>query len=242
MVRFYTGTAGWSYDHWKGGFFPIGLAKSRWFEHYAERFNAVEVNATFHRIFPDATIIKWREQVSADFRYVLKVPRLVTHEMLLAGCEEEIAAFAGSASLLNDRLGMLLLQVAPSTPYDLGRLRAALQAFPDSARVAVEFRAEVWRQAAVRELLEGLGAAHVSVDAPGMRLSEWLTGPRAYLRLHGRTKMYFSNYSDDELVEIAALARRMAERGAQEVYVFFNNDAAGFAPWNALVVQEILEN
>ncbi len=240
MARFYVGTSGWTYSHWKGSFYPPGLAQSRWFEHYAARFNAVEINATFYRLFSDSTYTKWREQAGADFRYALKAPRAATHEKLLLGCEEELAAFARSSALLEERLGMFLLQVAPSMPFDLPRLQAALQAFPDPTRVAVEFRAEIWRRPAARELLERLGAAYVSVDSPAMRPTGWLTGPRAYVRLHGRAQMYASNYSDAELAEFAALAQSFAARGAAEVYIFFNNDVGGFAPWNALVLQEML--
>jgi uncharacterized protein YecE (DUF72 family) len=239
-AHFHIGTSGWTYDHWKGDFYPARLARSRWFAFYTERFQAVEVNATFYRVFPDATFKKWRAQVGAGFRYVLKAPRLITHEKHLLGCEEDIRALWHSAELLEDRLGVILLQVAPDTPCDLGRLKAALMAFEDPCRVAVEFRAECWQQEGVRALLEELGAAHVSVDAPHTRLSEWVTGPAAYIRLHGRKGWYNSNYTHEELEEIAALARRMQARGAQAVYIFFNNDVGGFAPHNALTLKDIL--
>ena len=135
---------------------------------------------------------------------------------------------------------MLLLQIAPDMPYDLALLKSALTAFEDPCQVAVEFRAEYWRSEAVRSLLEELGTVYVSVDSPTTRLSEWVTGQAAYIRLHGRSGWYDSNYSLDELNEIAALARLMAERGAEKVYIFFNNDVGGYAPHNALALAEIL--
>ena len=119
-------------------------------------------------------------------------------------------------------------------------LRSALTAFEDPSQVAVEFRAEYWRSEAVRSLLEELGTVHVSVDFPTTRLSEWVTGKAAYIRLHGRSGWYDSNYSPGELNEIAALARQMADRGAEKVYIFFNNDVGGYAPHNALALAEIL--
>jgi len=240
MSVFYVGTSGWTYEHWKGDFYPSHLARSHWFEFYARSFRAVEVNATFYRAFADSTYHKWRTQAPPDFRYVLKAPRWITHEKLLVEVEAEIAAFWRSASLLEERLGGALLQVAPQTPYDLGRLRAALQAFPHPARVAVEFRAPSWERPEVRSLLRETSAALVSVDSPRSRLSEWVTGPLAYIRLHGRRRWYADDYSEDELKEIAALARRMADQGAQEVYVFFNNDVGGFAPHNAQMLRKML--
>lgn len=71
----HVGTSGWSYDHWKGCFYPEDLAKNRWFHFYAEHFNTVEINATFYRRFKDKTYHKWREQAPDGFRYVLKVLR-----------------------------------------------------------------------------------------------------------------------------------------------------------------------
>jgi uncharacterized protein YecE (DUF72 family) len=74
------GTSGWSYDHWRGGFYPDKLAKNRWFDFYAVRFNTVEVNATFYRRFKDSTYQNWRDRAPEGFRYVLKVPR--KHQLL----------------------------------------------------------------------------------------------------------------------------------------------------------------
>jgi uncharacterized protein YecE (DUF72 family) len=80
----------------------------------------------------------------------------------------------------------------------------------------------------------------VNVDSPEARLAGWVTGPRAYIRLHGRKRWYTGDYGPDELSEIAALARRMASQGAKEIYIFFNNDVGGFAPRNALALKEKL--
>jgi uncharacterized protein YecE (DUF72 family) len=240
MPVFYVGTSGWTYAHWKGQFYPEKLAKTHWFEYYVGLFQSVEINATFYRPFAESTYLKWRNQAPPGFRYVLKAPKQVTHANLLRDVEQELDSFWRSATLLGDRLGGVLLQVAPAMPYDLGRLRAALLAFGDPARVAVEFRAEAWDQPEVRALLEETGSALVSVDSPQTRPGEWVTGKMAYLRCHGRRRWYADNYSDDELAEFAALAQRMAERGAQEIYIFFNNDLGGYAPHNAQTLQKLM--
>ena len=239
---FYVGTSGWVYKHWKGTFYPKNLANSRWFDYYKDHFRSVEVNATFYRSFPDSTYIKWREQVDDEFRYVLKVPRLITHYKRLEDCEEDIRSFWRSASLLEDRLGMVLLQLSPNVPCDLERVKDALKAFGDPGRVAVEFRAECWQETPVRPLLEELGAAYVNVDSPYEHPAGWVTGPRAYIRLHGRGGMYTSDYNLEALDETAAMARQLADQGAKEIYIFFNNDVGGHAPKNALALQEMLGN
>ena len=135
---------------------------------------------------------------------------------------------------------MILLQVAPNTPYDLVRLKKALLAFPDSGRVAVEFRRPEWLSQDTISVLRSIGATICNVDSPQQKISDLLTSQRAYLRLHGRNHWYTYNYSEDELREIAALAQELARRGARRVYIFFNNDFEGYAPANALTLQGLL--
>ncbi len=239
---YFVGTSGWTYDHWKGCFYPQDLPKKSWFEYYASVFQAVEVNATFYRSFKDQTYANWRERAPQGFGYVLKVPQLITHRKYLVGVDEDIRTFYQSCSLLKDKFEMILLQIAPNMPYDLRRLQIALSAFPDPARVAVEFRRPEWLNPDTMSILNDTRAAICNVDSPQQRLSDTLTSDRAYLRLHGRNRWYAYNYSELELKEIADLARNLANKGAQRVYIFFNNDYEGYAPANARTLQSILNS
>jgi uncharacterized protein YecE (DUF72 family) len=234
------GTSGWTYDHWRGNFYPPHLAKSRWFDYYAERYKAVEINATFYRTFQDQTYLKWKARAPQGFVYVLKAPKTITHRKLLRDVETDIQAFSRSAALLGEKFGMILLQVAPSLPYDTGLLLDALQAFDDPGRVAVEFRHPRWYNPAIERLLSSVGAAFCNVDAPRQPMTDILTSQRAYLRLHGHEHWYSSDYSAEDLRQIADLARRLVARGADCVYIFFNNDIGGYAPANALLLQKLL--
>lgn len=237
---YFIGTSGWIYDHWQGCFYPPNLAKNRRFDFYATRFNAVEINATFYRTFQDQTYLKWKTRAPQEFGYVLKAPKTITHRKLLRDVETDIQAFCRSAALLGDKFEMILLQVAPQLPYDLGLLRNALQSFTDPARVAVEFRNQCWFNRDTEYLLSSVGAVFCNVDSPKQNLTEILTAERAYLRMHGHDRWYSSDYPDEELHKIAALIRRLAVRGARRVYIFFNNDFGGYAPANALVLQKLL--
>jgi len=237
---FFVGTSGWTYDHWKGRFYPQDLPQKSWFDYYAGKFSAVEVNATFYRTFKDQTYHNWRERAPQGFGYVLKAPRLITHRKYLLGVDEDIRAFYQSCSLLEDKFGLILLQVAPNMPYDLPRLHRALSTFPDPGRVAVEFRRAEWLNQDTLSLLHDLGAVICNADSPQQKLAGSLTSNRAYLRLHGRNTWYAYNYSHDELAEIADLAHSLVGKGASQVYVFFNNDFEGYAPANALTLQGML--
>jgi uncharacterized protein YecE (DUF72 family) len=230
---YHIGTSGWTYDDWKGRFYPADLARKRWFEYYSSQFLTVEVNATFYRSFKDDTYLGWKKKAPNGFRYVLKAPQTITHQKLLIDVEEEVKNFVQSALLLEDRLGLLLLQIAPSTPYDLKRLKQALLAFPDPSMVAVEFRNPDWISKEAETLLRDLGVTFCNPDSPLQNLSRVLTSKRAYLRMHGRRKWYSDFYTADELAEIADIARDLARRGANEVYIFFNNDYFANACTNA---------
>lgn len=237
---FFTGTSGWTYDHWLGCFYPKGLAKSRWFDYYAGRFNAVEINATFYRTFQDQTYLNWKARAPQGFGYVLKAPKTITHYKLLRDVEADIQAFCRSAALLGDTFQAILLQVAPNQPYDPGLLRSALLTFTDPTRVAVEFRNERWFNPEIESLLASIGAIFCNADSPRQRLTGFLTSDRAYIRLHGRMNWYSCDYSETDLLEIASLARSMVQKGAGQVFTFFNNDFGGFAPANALTLQKML--
>ncbi len=237
---FYIGTSGWIYNHWKGRFYPQNLPQKRWFDYYAGKFSVVEVNATFYGTFKDQTYNNWRERAPQGFGYVLKAPRLITHRKYLLGVEEDIRTFYCSCSLLEDNFQLILLQVAPNTPYDPPRLRRALSAFPDQSRVAVEFRRDEWFNLETLGLLQEVGAVICNVDSPRHKLADNLTSSRAYLRLHGRNNWYAYNYSNAELAEIADLAHSLVNKGAKQVYIFFNNDFEGYAPANAMTLQGML--
>jgi uncharacterized protein YecE (DUF72 family) len=241
LARYFIGTSGWTYGHWRGNFYPADLPKSRWFGHYITQFNAVEVNATFYRTFKDQVYHNWRARSPAGFRFVLKAPRTITHYKYLVDAAGEIQAFDRSAHLLEEKLGLILLQVAPGTPYDLGRLRDALQAFSDPSKVAVEFRHESWLSEETRRLLSEVGSAYCNADSPRKPLASWLTSGAGYLRLHGRKHWYASDYTPEELSEIAGMARQMVAGGADQVYIFFNNDFEGYAPKNALALLAMLK-
>jgi uncharacterized protein YecE (DUF72 family) len=239
--QFLVGTSGWSYPHWQGVFYPEDLPKSRWFEYYIQKFATVEINATFYRFFKDQTYVKWHDNAPKQFKYVLKAPRLISHRKYLKDAADQIKAFWQSANLLKNKLGLILLQLAPGMPYDPERLRQALLTFKIPGKVAVEFRHKKWFTEETRDLLKEVGAIFCTADSPKTKLMDWVTSNGAYIRLHGRKQWYSYNYSKQELTEIAELANRMAEQGAKKVYIFFNNDFGGYAPKNAITLLEMLE-
>jgi uncharacterized protein YecE (DUF72 family) len=240
-VEFYIGTSGWSYDHWKNKFYPGDLPKTKWFIHYCKYFSSVEINATFYRRFKDQTYIKWKNQAGPGFRYVLKAPRIITHRKFLINAEDDIKYFSDSASLLEDKLGLILLQLAPKTKYDPELLKKTIFLFGNPTKLAIEFRNIQWLNDEIYKILKESGAVYCNADSPKTSLIDWVTSETAYIRLHGRKNWYSYNYSDRELAEISSLVNYYIEKGIKRIYIFFNNDFEGNAPRNALSIMEMLD-
>ncbi len=179
------GTSGWQYRHWRGRFYPEGLAVPRWLGHYSERFATVEVNNAFYRLPELSTFKKWAEAVGDDFIFAVKASRYLTHVRRLHDPEEPVQRLLERASGLGAKLGPVLLQLPPDLGADLDALDRALGCFPREVRVAVEFRHDGWWSPEAREVLERHGASLCLTDRDGRRSPRWRTADWGYLRLHG---------------------------------------------------------
>ncbi|ACD83871.1 Uncharacterized conserved protein [Methylacidiphilum infernorum V4] len=237
---FWIGTSGWNYQEWKGSFYPEGLSPSHWLDYYSKVFNTVEINATFYRTFPKVTYERWAKRVPDGFHFVLKVPRTISHLRLLEDVKELILHFCEVSSALGNKMGLYLLQLSPKFPLDQKRLEQALDAFPDPSKVAVEFRTKK-DVSFLLDLLETKKAVYCIADSPLVRMQPILTSTIGYIRLHGRKQWFYHFYTPGEIDEILTTARKLVEKGAKEVYIFFNNTAMGWAAENALTVKKSIE-
>ena len=143
---------------------------------------------------------------------------------------------------MKEKFGLILLQLPPNTPYDPDRLNEALLSFGDPRRIAVEFRHKKWLTEETKTLLHEIGSIFCNADSPKTELTDWLTSDIAYIRLHGRESWYGYEYSARELKNIVELMQRMVRAGAKQIYVYFNNDLAGFAPKNARRLIELVKH
>jgi len=237
------GTSGWGYDDWRGEFYPEGLAKKDWFAYYKKHFNIVEINATAYRLFPDHVFEKWRKQAGANFKYIIKTPRFITHILRLYDCKKPIKRFCRSLKLLDNKLALILLQLPPTFAYDVERLREAILHFDDPTKVVVEFRNKLWYTDEVREMLTEIGCVFCAADSPNTELTPWLTSKNkiAYIRLHGRKKWFDYHYTKKELNEVVAFAKKMKRKGAKKIFILLNNDYYAYAIDNAQTLDKLLK-
>src|SRR5262249_47264987 len=121
-MRIHAGTSGFSYDEWKGSFYPADLPAKERLAFYSTRLNTVEINNTFYRTPKESVVAGWRAQVSGDFRFVIKASQRLTHHKRLKDCAEDLAFALGVYRAMEARLGPVLFQLPPQLKKDLARL------------------------------------------------------------------------------------------------------------------------
>ena len=140
-MKLHVGCAMWSYAPWQGRYLPPSLSTRDRLQAYATWCNAVEGNTTFYATPTRATVQSWAEQASPDFRFILKLPKTVTHEGRLANVEEPLRAFLSAIEPLGERAHALWVQLPPSfSPASVGTLSAFLRRLPGEYRYGVEVR------------------------------------------------------------------------------------------------------
>ena len=140
-MKLHVGCAMWTHPDWPGRFLPHPLPPRERLHAYATWCNAVEGNTTFYATPPLDTVKSWAEQTTGDFRFLLKLPRPITHERRLAGAGGPLNAFLAAIEPLGQRAHALWVQLPPSFgPADLGVLAAFLRRLPREYRYGVEVR------------------------------------------------------------------------------------------------------
>lgn len=223
----YVGTSGFSYPGWKGRFYPANLPGSKMLEHYSARLTGVELNGTFYRTPPEASLRAWAA-TPAGFCLCLKAHRALTYSAAAFPKEAVARDFSARVGVLGDRLGPLLLQFPPIRKRDLALLRLLLEAL--GRPVAAEFRDESWFAPEVAALLRRHGSAWAVTDA-----EDWPEAPDrdfgfAYYRLRRA-------YDAAGLERWAGRIRRDLERGVA-AHAYFRHDPEG--PFWAAELQAIV--
>lgn len=240
MIR--VGTSGWVYADWRARFYPPRFAQRRWLEFYAERFDTVELNATTYRLPSPNQVSAWCANVSPDFRFTVKLSRLITHRRDLPPRVDEFIAnyFARTACFEPRKLAQILVQFPPYLKRDDDRLASFLSKLPPEYRYVAEFRDASWFEPPVRMLLTACNVAFCIHDYPGLRVPAWVTrGDLAYVRFHGYERLYAGSYPGSVLEAWARRLRELESPG-RDVYAYFNNDTAAAATEDASALKRFL--
>jgi uncharacterized protein YecE (DUF72 family) len=221
-MNLYVGTSGYSYKEWKGSFYPDDMPADGMLRFYGERFRAVEINSTFFRL-PKASMLEaWAADVPAEFKFVLKASRQITHMRRLNDVSDPVSYLLKVATTLKERLGPLLFQLPPNMKKDLPRLREFLALLPPQRRAAFEFRHQSWFDEEVFALLRDhqaalcIAEAEDDLEIPFVATADW-----GYLRLR------MPDYSDAEL---KAWHKRVKGQEWRDAFIFFKHEDEAKGP------------
>jgi uncharacterized protein YecE (DUF72 family) len=220
-VKVRVGTSGYAYPEWKGTFYPKDLPASRFLEHYAARFDTVELNNTFYRLPSEDAVATWAAGVPAGFVYSVKASMRITHHKRLRDASEAVDRLLKVTAGFGEHLGPILFGLPPNLSKDLPRLRDFLASLPAGQRAAFEFRHASWFADDVYEALREREAALCIADAEDLSTPVVATAPWGYARLRRE------DYSKPDLV---AWAERLLAQPWKEAFVYLKHEEAGRGP------------
>jgi uncharacterized protein YecE (DUF72 family) len=232
------GTAGWSLPRVSSHRVP---GDGTHLQRYARVLNCSEINSSFHRPHRSGVYTKWAASTPPDFRFAVKLPRAITHDLKLRRPRPLLEPFLEESAGLGDKLAALLVQLPPSFAFD----RRVVAAFFTTLRlrfaghIACEPRHPSWASPAADRVLVEHRVARVAADparAPGLERPGGWDG-LLYIRLHGSPRTYWSPYGADRLSHYAQV---MSGAPAAERWCIFDNTASGAALGNALDLRALL--
>ena len=262
------GTSGWAYRSWRGDFYPKGLRQRDELAYLATQLGSVELNGSFYSLQRASSYRSWCAQTPDDFVFAVKGSRFVTHLKRLRDVDLALAnLFASGVLELRHKLGPVLWQlperigfdpallsgffdILPRTTADLAALSSkhdarvrdpAVEAHIDQpVRHVLEVRGEGFGSPDFLELLREHDIGLVVADSAGRwPMLEGVTSDVAYVRLHGEEVLYHGGYDADSLARWADRVEEWAQ--AADVFVYFDNDADGRAPHDAVALTRELE-
>ena len=237
----YIGTSGWSYEHWREGFYPSDISNEKMLEFYLQQFNSVEINNSFYHLPAISTLESWRDAAPKGFLYSVKASRYITHMKKLKDPEKSTPELIRRIQHLGDTLGPVLFQLPPHWKFNVQRLNSFLQSLSRDYRYAFEFRDPTWITDQTYDLLARHKVAFCIYELNGYVSPRAVTSDFVYIRLHGPNGAYQGNYSHAMLTAWASDITGWRKQG-YKVFCYFDNDQEGYAAKNAKSLGELLGN
>ncbi len=235
------GTSGWHYVHWRGPFYPERCPTTKMLDFYIARLDSVEINNSFYRLPSAQTFQCWRDNTPRNFCFAVKASRFITHNKKLKDPQNALDRFFPPVAELGKKLGPILFQLPPKWRVNVERLEEFLSVLPKGKRwrYAFEFREPSWLNESTYEVLRKHNAAFCIYELAGFRTENIVTADWAYVRLHGPGGKYQGSYSTGQLSEWAERISDWSDR-LRAIYVYFDNDQAGYAVQNAMELTVLL--
>lgn len=211
------------------------------FEYYTRFFDTVELNNSFYRLPSVDTFREWRDAAPKSFIYAVKASRFITHNLKLKNPQNALDNILSRADELREKLGPVLFQLPPRWKKNCDRLEDFLSVLPRGQRYVFEFREPSWHCDEVYAVLRRHNVAYCIHEIAGYHTDLKITANFTYVRLHGPgARKYEGSYNEAQLLRWATQIAEWRET-LKAIYVYFDNDQAGYAPANALRLKQLLE-
>ena len=248
MSILHLGTIGWSYNFWKGNFYPKKTASKDYLAYYSQQFDTVEVDSTFYRIPTQPAVINWERQTPQNFLFSLKFPKIITHIRMLKDCQYETEIFLKTVSLLGEKLGALLMQFPPNFGAEyLPDLEVYLQKLPKQHRYVVEVRNKSWLSPEFFSILKANKVALAWADTPLMGQTSEITADFFYVRWEGDRKKVNGTLGKIETerkgdLKVEAAKIESLVNKQVEVFGYFGKYYSGYPPSDVVNLKQYLNN
>jgi len=220
--RIRIGIGGWTYEPWRGTFYPADLTQKRELEFASRKLTSIEINGTYYGSQKPESFARWHDETPDDFVFALKGPRFATNRRVLAEAGPSIERFIASGILeLKDKLGPINWQFMATKKFDAADFAAFLKLLPAShegrrLRHAVEVRHDSFRSPDFVALLRDHDVAIVVAgDADYPQIAD-VTAPFVYARIMGTRDSEPAGYAAAELDRWAKAAEAWAAGGTAE--------------------------
>ena len=222
------GIGGWTYEPWRGVFYPEKLSQKKELEFASRALTSIEINGTYYSTFKPDSWMKWRDETPDGFVFSVKASRYCTNRKVLADMGESMDRFLGQGlTALGNKLGPINWQFMGTKKFDAGDFEGFLNLLPQDRdcvrlRHALEVRHPSFDTPAFYDLAAKYGAAIVYAEddeAPEWPRIDQPTADFAYARLMSSREDEPAGMTSAELDAIAARTRGWAKRG--EIFAYF---------------------
>ncbi len=238
--KYYIGTSGWSYKHWKDKFYPEDIKQKDWLNYYTKKFDTVELNGSFYHLPKKETFRNWKEVTPDNFIFSVKASRFITHNKKLKDPKEPVRNFYESANRLGKKIGITLFQLPPNLNYNHDKLKHFVKILPKTKRYTIEFRNQTWWNDDAFSILKKNNIAFCIFELGDVQSPKMITADFVYIRLHGPDGKYKGNYNKVLLSKWKKDIQKWNKEG-KDVYCYFDNDEKAYAPNNALKLISMLK-
>ncbi|WP_413988653.1 DUF72 domain-containing protein [Labrys okinawensis] len=213
------GIGGWTFEPWRGTFYPGDLAQKRELEHASRQVTAIEINGTYYGSQKPESFAKWHDETPDDFVFSMKATRFATNKKVLSEAGESVERFIKSGiTELKRKLGPINWQFMPTKKFDPADFEGFLKLLPKShdghaLRHVVEVRHDSFRVPEFIDLVRSYGVAVVYTDKPDFPSIPDVTAPFIYARLQNASEEEETGYSAEAIAKWAERAKLWAKGG-----------------------------